>query len=192
MPPQLPGGPGRKRLPSRGSAASGRQVYTPSTNMRGQSTSGLLIRAHRLWPLVGLSHHWAEKTPMMKGPLKLARNMEGRTKRDNLSVVWTYNTIHSTKYVTLSKRHLAPACTLAVPPRMKCARFTSRRCVRRGAAYRSQPLRTVTGLSILGRTCRLRIPHRRGSFTAGNFRTGPAREQDTDYTPTGLRRRVHT
>lgn len=39
---------------------------------------------------------------------------------------------------------------LGVLPRMKCARFTSRRCVRQGAAYRSQPLRTVTGLSILG------------------------------------------
>lgn len=43
-----------------------------------------------------------------------------------------------------------------------------------------------------GRTCHLRIPHRHRSFTAGNFRTGPAREQDTDYTPTGLRERVHT
>lgn len=43
-----------------------------------------------------------------------------------------------------------------------------------------------------GRTCRLRIPHRCGFFTAGNFRTGPAREQDTDYTPTGLREKVHT
>lgn len=87
---------------------------------------------------------------MTKGPLKLARNMDGGTKRDNLSVVWTYNTIHSTKYVTPSKRHLAPACTLGVLPHMKSVRFTSRRCVRRGAAYRSQPLRTVTGLSILG------------------------------------------
>lgn len=76
--------------------------------------------------------------------------MDGGTKRDNLSVVWTYNTIHSTKYVTPSKRHLAPACTLGVLPHMKSVRFTSRRCVRRGAAYRSQPLRTVTGLSILG------------------------------------------
>lgn len=42
------------------------------------------------------------------------------------------------------------ARSLGVLPHMKSVRFTSRRCVRRGAAYRSQPLRTVTGLSILG------------------------------------------
>lgn len=152
MPPQLPGLEAQEESGCHpGAVQPVRDKFTPPVQTWEESqTSGLCIRARRLRPLVGLSHHWAEKTPMMKGPLKLARNMEGRTKRDNLSVVWTYNTIHSTKYVTPSKRHLAPACTLAVLPRMKCACFTSRRCVRRGAAYRSQPLRAVTGLSILG------------------------------------------
>lgn len=152
MPPQLPGLEAQEERGCHpGAVQPVRDKFTPPVQTWEESqTSGLCIRARRLRPLVGLSHHWAEKTPMMKGPLKLARNMEGRTKRDNLSIVWTYNTIHSTKYVTPSKRHLAPACTLAVLPRMKCACFTSRRCVRRGAAYRSQPLRAVTGLSILG------------------------------------------
>lgn len=36
------------------------------------------------------------------------------------------------------------------PTRHEMCVLHSRRCVRRGAAYRSQPLRTVTGLSILG------------------------------------------
>ena len=149
--PHLPRIEAQEEAASRGQCSQWETSLGPPVQAWDESqTSGLFIRAHGLWPLVGLSHHWAQKTPMTKGPLKLARNMEGGTKRDNLSVVWTYNTIHSTKYVTPSKRHLAPACTLGVLPRVKCACFTSRCCVRRGAAYRSQPLRTVTGLSVLG------------------------------------------
>lgn len=65
-----------------------------------------------------------------KEALKLARNIKKRgQKRDDLFIVWTYNTIHSTKYVTPSRRCLVAAVYARHHPSMKCARFTCRHCV---------------------------------------------------------------
>lgn len=58
-----------------------------------------------------------------------------------------------------------------------------------GATHGSQLVRTVTSLSIPGQSCHREAPHGRLSLTAGNFHTGPAREQDTGCTSTVLRER---
>lgn len=118
---------------------------------------------------------------MTRRPLQLARNIDGGTEKGTASpsIVWTHNTVHSTRGTTLSAQSHALGRARHCPARDVHTSHATL-CGVKGSR-RVRFLRTATGPSLLDRHATVRFHQARLSPTAGNSHTGPARDRDIDY-----------
>lgn len=153
--------------------ASERQVHNPRYNcVRGRPT--VRVCEHADYGILQAPHRWARNTPIARGPLKLARNTEGGRRRGALS-------IHCVDARHYTQHQVSRAGGAASRPGARSAarRETRALHVRRRGGQRAPVPGTAGGPPLVDGhvTAGLRPEH--VSLTAGNFHTGPARDQDT-------------
>lgn len=153
--------------------ASERQVHNPRYNcVRGRPT--VRVCEHADYGILQAPHRWARNTPIARGPLKLARNTEGGRRRGALS-------IHCVDARHYTQHQVSRAGGAASRPGARSAaqRETRALHVRRRGGQRAPVPGTAGGPPLVDGHVTAGLRPERVSLTAGNFHTGPARDQDT-------------